>query len=60
MAMNEVLRPNGDTVLHVCAEYGRLDIFKFYIKKGNSYLVKNYAEETPFHVVAREGKIEMM
>ena len=40
---DEVVRPNGDTILHTCAEYGRLELFKHFVKKGCSYLAKNYA-----------------
>jgi len=47
-------------VLHVCAEYGRVDLFQHFSRIGHLQLMKNYASETPFHVAAREGKVEIL
>ena len=53
-----VLRPNGDTILHVCAEYGRSELFDFFYKKFSINLdVQNEAGETPFIISAREGRL---
>lgn len=57
---NEVIRPSGDTVLHICAEFGRQKLLEYFIKKGGHYLHKNYWGETPFHIAAREGKMEIL
>ena len=52
------LRLNGDTIMHVCAEYGQVKLFEYFCKElGASIEVKNKLEETPFTVAAREGRI---
>lgn len=59
--MDEVLRPSGDTVLHVCAEYGQDELFKYFLGEPNSKVnCKNYVDETPLHLAAREGKLNML
>lgn len=57
---NEIIRPSGDTVMHVCAEFGREKLFEYFAKKGGDHNRRNYANETPFHVAAREGKITIV
>ena len=57
---NEIIRPSGDTVLHVCAEFGRLQMFEFFAKKGGNHAQRNYASEIPFHIAAREGKMDIL
>ena len=42
--------------MHICAEYGNEKLFRFFIGERGDYLARNYAEETPFHLAAREGK----
>ena len=52
------LRKNGDTILHICAEYGQAKLFKYFkTKLGCDNDVKNRLDETPFIVAAREGRI---
>ena len=53
-----ILRPNGDTILHVCAEYGQEKLFHYFYQKLNANLdVVNYAKETPLILAAREGRL---
>lgn len=54
----EVIRPTGDTIMHVCAEFGRLKMFKFFYNGGGDMWSKNYADELPIHIAAREGQNE--
>eukprot|EP00347_Sterkiella_histriomuscorum_P017290 403349951 len=57
----ESLRPSGDTILHVCAEYGHEKLFQYFVTEMRAdYMVRNYADETPFHLAAREGKLNIM
>ena len=35
LKINEVVRPNGDGILHVCAEYGRVELFNHFSWVGN-------------------------
>ena len=52
------LRKNGDTILHVCAEFGHVRLLKYFHKELECDLdVRNKLEETPFIVAAREGRI---
>ena len=56
---NTALRPNGDTILHVCAEYARTELFDFFYKKFSMNLdVENHAGETPLIIAAREGRLQ--
>ena len=56
---NTALRPNGDTILHVCAEYARTELFDFFYKKFSMNLdVVNHAGETPLIIAAREGRLQ--
>ena len=57
---NEIIRPSGDTVMHVWAEFGREKLFEHFAKKGGDHYMKNYAGETPFHIAAREGKLTIL
>lgn len=60
LKLNEIVRPSGEGIMHVCAEYGRADLFNHFSWLGHNLLMKNYALETPFHIAAREGKIEIL
>ena len=52
------LRKNGDTILHVCAEYGQTKLFDyFYANLGGDLDMQNKLGETPFISAAREGRI---
>ena len=53
---NTVLRKNGDTILHICAEYGQVKLFEHFHKvlKGNLD-IQNRLLETPFIMAARES-----
>jgi ankyrin repeat protein len=47
--------------LHVCAEYGQEELFKYFLGEPNAKVnCKNYVEETPLHLAAREGKLNML
>lgn len=55
-----MIRPTGDTVMHVWAEYGRLKLLVHFNKIGGELWSKNYAEELPIHLAAREGQNEII
>ena len=57
-----MLRPTGDTVMHLCAEYNQLQLFKNFMDEdfGGDPYCKNYADETPLHSAAREGKTKII
>ena len=56
-----VLRNNGDTILHICAEFGQIKLFRYFYKTLQPNLdIKNKLEETPFIVAAREGRINIL
>ncbi len=42
--------------MHVCAEYGNEVLFKHFLTLKGDFMARNYADETPFHIAAREGK----
>jgi len=48
-------------MLHICAEYGQEDLFRYFVSdfKGN-IMAKNHAEETPFIVAAKEGRVNIL
>jgi ankyrin repeat protein len=48
-------------MMHICAEYGKLELFEFFVKelKGN-VMAKNHADETPFIVAAKEGRANIV
>ena len=46
--------------MHVCAESGNLSLFLHFLKEKGDFLVRNYADETPFHLAAREGKLNIL
>lgn len=46
--------------MHCCAEYGQLQLFEFFREKGGNVMSQNYADESPLHVAAREGKVEII
>lgn len=61
MTGTEKLRPTGDTILHVCAEFEKMDIFKYFYRNLKTDInILNYADETPLIIAAREGKIDMV
>jgi ankyrin repeat protein len=55
------IRNTGETILHICAEYGQADLFRFFVNdfKGN-IMAKNHAEETPFIIAAKEGRVNIL
>ncbi|CAI2372022.1 unnamed protein product [Moneuplotes crassus] len=54
----EIVRPTGDNIMHVCAEFGRVKMLSHFYKKGGELCSKNYADELPIHLAAREGQVE--
>jgi len=60
IGLNETLRPNGDTLMHICAEYGQLELFQYFLERGGDIKVVNFAGETPLHLATREGKINVV
>ncbi len=44
--------------MHVWAEYGRVNILKYFYELGGDLLSKNYADELPIHIASREGQNE--
>jgi len=56
---------NGDKVLHICAEFGKVDIFKFFAHDISPLVnakidAQNSAEETPLMIACREGKLNIV
>lgn len=48
-------------MLHICAEYGHEQLFKFFLNDpGADAMVRNYMDETPLHLAAREGKLNIV
>jgi ankyrin repeat protein len=56
------IRPNGDTILHLAAQFGHPNIFDdFYrLSKSDQLAIKNDAGETPFMHACREGRLELI
>jgi len=52
---------NGNKVLHVCAEFGRIELFEWFVDryKANT-MMTNYHGETPFHIAAKERQIDII
>jgi len=46
--------------MHVCAEYGHEKLLQHFVRERGNYMARNYADETPFHLAAREGKINIV
>jgi hypothetical protein len=46
--------------MHVCAEFSNEQLLSHFLKDKGEYLSRNYADETPFHVAAREGKYQIL
>lgn len=47
--------------MHVCAEYGQEELFKYFLGEPNAKVnCKNFVDETPLHLAAREGKLNML
>ena len=56
-----VIRRNGDTILHLCAEYDQAKLFENLKKTFDCELdILNKLQETPFRVAAREGRINIL
>jgi len=56
-----ILRTNGENALHICAEFDRVDLFKWFkFEYSMDITDENDAGETPFIIAAREGKIEIV
>ena len=51
---------NKSTALHKAAEYGRVDVIEFLMKKGADVNIQNSGEFTPFMLAARDGKHEVV
>jgi ankyrin repeat protein len=60
MTPAEAVRPTGDNVMHVWAEFGRVELLSHFNKSGGELWSKNYADELPIHLAAREGQIEVI
>ena len=58
--MSSAVRPNGETLLHVAAEFGQMNILEHLLRMGGSYLQANNANELPIHLAAREGRITIV
>ena len=39
---DQELRPTGDNVMHVCAEYGQIRLFHHFFEKGGDLLSRNH------------------
>lgn len=52
-----MVRDNGDTLLHVCAEFNRCEIMKYMTDRWEKWNINvtNLAGETPLMYAAREG-----
>ena len=51
------INKKGETVLHLCAEYGRVEMFKWFQKYFIiDVKVNDDAGETPLMIACREGK----
>jgi ankyrin repeat protein len=46
--------------MHVAAEYGRLKMLTHFNKNGGELSSRNYADELPIHMAAREGHIDII
>jgi hypothetical protein len=46
--------------MHVCAASGNLSLFLHFLTEKGDFMCRNYADETPFHMAAREGKLSML
>ena len=47
--------------MHICAEYGHDKLLTYFVSEFHGdYMVRNYADESPFHLAAREGKLNIM
>ncbi|GAB2279549.1 hypothetical protein Dimus_014192 [Dionaea muscipula] len=55
----ELRRPGGDTVLHIAARAGQLELITWILLKSNHLItIKNSKGELPLHVAARAGEID--
>ena len=55
-----IFRPNGETVLHCCAEYGQHKLFEWLVEEYQADInAVNDDGETPLMLAARGGKIEI-
>jgi ankyrin repeat protein len=58
---NAKFRRNGETLLHVCAEYNCRSLFEWLVSDHKAGVFrKNEAGETPFIIAAREGKLDII
>ena len=47
--------------MHVCALYGRLELFQYFVNQYNAdTMCKNYHGETPFHIAAKENRLDII
>lgn len=47
--------------MHVCAEYGHETLFRYFLNDPHADpMVRNYVDETPLHLAAREGKFNIV
>jgi len=60
LTVHQELRPTGESIMHCCAEYGQLKLFKHFQGLGGKVQALNYADEIPLHLAAREGKLELI
>lgn len=58
---DQILKPRkGDTIMHICAEYGRTSLLRMFYEAGNNIQALNKARELPLHIAAREGCLDMV
>mmetsp|Transcript_10960 Transcript_10960/g.18329 ORF Transcript_10960/g.18329 Transcript_10960/m.18329 type:complete len:410 (-) Transcript_10960:37-1266(-) len=54
-------RDNGDSILHVLAEFNQIELFKWVVSEFDADVnIQNNAGETPFIIAAREGKFDVI
>lgn len=54
-------KTNGETCLHLCAEFNQVELFKWFVEDfGADIACLNDAKETPFIIAAREGKTDII
>ncbi|KAI8561144.1 hypothetical protein RHMOL_Rhmol04G0314800 [Rhododendron molle] len=59
--LEEELTPNHNTVLHVAAQFGRLNYVEAVLEACPSLLCRrNIKGETPLHMAARDGQAEIV
>jgi ankyrin repeat protein len=56
-----ILKTNGENALHVCAEFGKVELFRWFkFEYSMDVTWENDGGETPFLIAAREGKLNII